>query len=391
MKPEELRIALFSGNYNYVRDGANQALNRLVDFLLRQGAKVRVYAPTVDKPAFPATGDLVSVPSMPIPGRPEYRLALRIPQSVKRDIEAFNPNVVHVAAPDIVAHRAVTWARKHDIPVVSSVHTRFDTYLQYYGLKYLEPACRAIMRRYYRRCDAIVVPAESTAAIMRAQRMNKDISIWARGVDRGQFNPERRSLEWRRAHGINDEEMVVSFLGRLVLEKGLDVFSDAIDAAREKGVPLRVVAIGHGPARDYFEERLPDAIFTGQLTGNELATALASTDVFLNPSITETFGNVTLEAMACGLPVLAAAASGTTSLVQDGVTGRLSEPGDIDAMAEELADYQHNPELRLRHGAAGLEFAKTMDWDRINGAVMHVYERVIERRARLNRLRASRP
>ena len=247
------------------------------------------------------------------------------------------------------------------------------------------------MRRYYRRCDAIVVPAESTAAIMRAQRMNKDISIWARGVDRGQFNPERRSLEWRRAHGINDEEMVVSFLGRLVLEKGLDVFSDAIDAAREKGVPLRVVAIGHGPARDYFEERLPDAIFTGQLTGNELATALASTDVFLNPSITETFGNVTLEAMASGLPVLAAAASGTTSLVQDGVTGRLSEPGDIDAMAEELADYQRNPELRLRHGAAGLEFAKTMDWDRINGAVMHVYERVIERRARLNRLRASRP
>ena len=212
--------------------------------------------------------------------------------------------MVHVAAPDIVAHRAVTWARKRKIPVVSSVHTRFDTYLQYYGLKFLEPVARAIMRRYYRRCDAIVVPAESTAAIMRAQRMNKDISIWARGVDREQFNPERRSLEWRRAHGIGDEEMVVAFLGRLVLEKGLDVFADAIDAARAKGVPLRVVAIGDGPARDYFQQRLPDAIFTGQLTGAELATALASTDVFLNPSITETFGNVTLEAMACGLPVM---------------------------------------------------------------------------------------
>ena len=108
------------------------------------------------------------------------------------------------------------------------------------------------MRRFYRRCDAIVVPAESTAAIMRAQRMNKDISIWARGVDRDQFNPERRSLEWRRAHGIGDDDMVVSFLGRLVLEKGLDVFSDAIDAARAKGVPLKVVAIGDGPARGYF-------------------------------------------------------------------------------------------------------------------------------------------
>ena len=380
MKPEELRIALFSGNYNYVRDGANQALNRLVGFLLRQGAHVRVYSPTTDTPAFPPTGDLVSVPSVPIPGRSEYQLAYRLSTRVRRDLEAFKPNLVHVAAPDIVAHRAVTWARAHGIPVVSSVHTRFDTYLQYYGMKYLEPAARAIMRRYYRRCDAIVVPAESTAAILRAQRMNDDISLWSRGVDREQFNPERRNLEWRRGHGIQDDEMVVAFLGRLVLEKGLDVFSDAIDAARQKGASLKVLAIGDGPARDYFRERLPDAIFTGQLTGTELATALASSDVFLNPSITETFGNVTLEAMACGLPVVAAAASGATSLVQDKITGRLSRPGDIDVFADALVDYQRNPELRKKHGEAGLAFAKTMDWDEINAAVMHVYERVIERR-----------
>ena len=380
MKPEELRIALFSGNYNYVRDGANQALNRLVGFLLRQGAHVRVYSPTVDTPAFPPTGDLVSVPSFPIPGRPEYRFAFRLPGKVRKDLEKFNPNVVHVAAPDIVAHRAVTWARKRGTPVVSSVHTRFDTYLQYYGLQYLEPTARAIMRRYYRRCDAIVVPAESTAAILRAQRMSNDISLWARGVDREQFNPGRRSLKWRRARGIGDDEMVVAFLGRLVLEKGLDVFAGAVESARTKGVPLKVLAIGDGPARGYFEERLPDAIFTGQLTGEELAVALASADVFLNPSITETFGNVTLEAMACGLPVIAAAASGARSLVQNGVTGRLSRPGNIGAFATALADYQRDPDLRHRHGEAGLAFAKTKDWDEINAAVMHVYERVIERR-----------
>ena len=391
MKPEELRIALFSGNYNYVRDGANQALNRLVGYLLRQGAQVRVYSPTTDTPAFPPTGDLVSVPSVPIPGRSEYQLAYRLSGRVRRDLQDFAPNLVHVAAPDIVAHRAVTWARGRGIPVVSSVHTRFDTYLQYYHLQWLEPVVRAITRRYYRRCDAIVVPAESTAAIMRAQRMSRDISIWARGVDRAQFNPERRSPEWRRAHGIADDDMVVSFLGRLVLEKGLDVFADAIDGARAKGVPLKVVAIGDGPARDYFRDRLPDAIFTGQLTGDKLATALASTDIFLNPSITETFGNVTLEAMACGLPVVAAVASGATSLVKDGVTGRLSQPGDIDGFADSLAEYQRDPALRARHGAAGLEFAKTMDWDEINAAVLSVYERVIERRRRLNRLFPSRP
>ncbi|HYC96163.1 MAG TPA: glycosyltransferase family 1 protein [Sphingomicrobium sp.] len=389
MKPDELRIALFSGNYNYVRDGANQALNRLVGFLLRQGASVRVYSPTTDTPAFPPTGDLVSVPSVPIPFRPEYQLAYSLSARVRRDLESFNPNLVHVAAPDIVAHRAVSWARNRSIPVVSSVHTRFDTYLQYYNLKWLEPVARAIMRRYYRRCDAIVVPAESTAAIMRAQRMAKDISIWARGVDRSLFNPERRSLEWRRERGIGDDEMVVSFLGRLVLEKGIDVFSDSIDAARAKDVPLKVVVIGDGPARGFFQERLPDALFTGQLTGEELATALASTDVFLNPSITETFGNVTLEAMACGLPVIAAVASGATSLVKDEVTGKLSEPGDAECFADSLAEYQRDPALRAMHGAAGLEFAKTMDWDEINAVVMRVYERVIERRRRLNRIRSK--
>lgn len=390
MNPEELRVALFSGNYNYVRDGANQALNRLVGYLLRQGAQVRVYSPTVEHPAFPPTGDLVSVPSAAIPGRPEYRLGLGLPGRIRRDLANFSPNILHVAVPDIVAHRAVSWARRRKIPVIASVHTRFDTYLQYYNLQYLEPATRAIMRRHYRRCDAIVVPTESTAAIFRAQRMSSDISLWGRGVDRDQFNPERRSLDWRRSHGIGDEDMVVAFLGRLVLEKGLDVFADSVEAARANGVPLKVLAIGDGPARSYFEERLPDAIFTGQLTGDKLATALASADVLFNPSITEAFGNVTLEAMACALPVVAAVASGATCLVKDRVTGLMSIPGDIDGFADALAAYQRDPELRARHGEAGLAFAKTMDWDEINSVVMHLYERVIERRRRLNR-RSLRP
>ena len=380
MTPEELRIALFSGNYNYVRDGANQALNRLVGFLLRQGAQVRIYSPTVKEPAFKATGDLVSVPAFSIPTREEYRVPRSLPRAVRRDLEAFAPNVIHVASPDIVAHRAISWARARGIPAVASVHTRFETYLQYYHLQVLEPAVRMILRRFYRRCDAIVAPAESTAAILRAQRMNSDISIWSRGVDRDQFNPGRRSPQWRRAHGLADGDLVVSFLGRLVLEKGLDVFADAVEAARARGVALKVLAIGDGPARDAFEQRLPDAIFTGQLTGVELATALASSDIFLNPSITEAFGNVTLEAMACALPVIAAAASGTTSLVRDGETGILVEPRDIDAYVDALAAYARDPALRANHGAAGLAFAQSMDWDRINGAVMKVYQRVIERR-----------
>ena len=382
MKSVPPRIALFSGNYNYVRDGANQALNRLVGFLLRQGAEVRIYSPTIENPAFEPTGDLVSVPAASIPGRPEYRVPLRIPAAVRRDLEAFAPTVVHVASPDIVAHRAISWARRRDIPVVASVHTRFETYLGYYRLQWLEPIVRGILRRFYRRCDAIVAPAESTAAILRAQRMNHDISIWTRGIDRSQFNPERRSDAFRSAHRIAPGDVVIAFLGRLVLEKGLDVFADAIDAAKALGVNLRVLVIGEGPARSWFAERLPGAIFTGELTGTDLATALASADVFLNPSITESFGNVTLEAMACGLPVIAAVASGATNLVRDGDTGTLAEPGDIDAFAKAIQAYVADPALRARHGATGLAFARTMDWDAINMAVLHTYERVIARRRR---------
>ena len=382
----DLRVALFSGNYNYVRDGANQALNRLVEYLLRQGVKVRVYAPTVEHPAFPATGDLVDVPAFPIPGRSEYRLPVSLSDRVRRDLAEFNPNVIHISSPDFVAHRAVTWARRRKIAVVASVHTRFDTYCAYYGLQFLEPLARGIMRRLYHRCEVVLVPAESTAAILRAQRMNRDISIWTRGIDRDQFNPERRDMAWRRSMGIADDEMVIAFLGRVVMEKGLDVFSDAIHAFATFGFKHHVLVIGEGPARGWFQEQLPDAVFTGQLTGNDLSRALASSDVFLNPSITEAFGNVTLEAMACALPVLAAEATGATSIVRPGLSGTLVDGTEPDDFAEALASYAREPDLRRRHGEAGLAIAQTMDWDTINSAVIRAYKHAIVKRQRLSRI-----
>ena len=386
MNTNDLRVALFSGNYNYVRDGANQALNRLVAYLLRQGVKVRVYSPTVEHPAFPPTGDLVSVPSIAIPGRAEYRFPLALPAAVRRDLENFAPNLVHVSSPDIVGHRAVTWARKRQIAVAASVHTRFETYLEYYHLQSLEPLVRAGLRRFYHRCEIVLAPAESTAMILREQRMNRDITIWTRGIDRDQFNPERRDMAWRRAQGIADDETVVAFLGRIVMEKGLDVFADAIHAIEPHGVKHRVLVIGEGPARGWFEQQLPDAIFTGQITGTDLARALASADVFFNPSITEAFGNVTLEAMASGLPVIAAEATGATSLVHVGQTGMLVDGTDADAFAEAIVQYARDPEMRRRHGLAGLEIAKTMDWDTINSAVVRAYKHAIIKRERLTRM-----
>jgi glycosyltransferase involved in cell wall biosynthesis len=386
VNPVDLRIALFSGNYNYVRDGANQALNRLVGYLLRQGVKVRIYSPTTDTPAFPPTGDLVSVPSIAIPGREEYRLGIALSPRLRRDLAEFAPNVVHISSPDIVGHRAVTWARRHKIAAVASVHTRFDTYLAYYHLQWLEPLTRILMRRLYSRCEAIMAPAESTAAVLRAQRMNREIAMWARGIDREQFNPGRRDMAWRRGLGIADDELVIAYLGRVVMEKGLDVFADAIRELAKGKVKHRVIVIGEGPARPWFEQQLPDAIFLGQQEGSDLARALASTDVLFNPSITEAFGNVTLEAMACALPVLAAQATGTTNLVRDGVTGTLVDPSDIEGFAAALEAYARDPELRRKQGAEGLKFAETMDWDRINSEVLHVYQRALAKRERLTRM-----
>ena len=184
MQASDLRIAMFSGNYNYVRDGANQALNRLVGYLLRQGAQVRVYSPVTDTPAFQPTGDLVGVPSFSVPGRAEYRLSYGMPAHVRRDLEGFAPNILHVAAPDVLGHRAVSYARKRGLPVVASVHTRFETYPRYYGLAFLEPVLEGILRRFYRRCDAIVAPSDSMAQVLREQRMSYDVGIWTRGVDR---------------------------------------------------------------------------------------------------------------------------------------------------------------------------------------------------------------
>ena len=381
METTDLRIALFSGNYNYVRDGANQALNRLVEYLLRSGAQVRVYSPTTDTPAFEPQGDLVSLPSIAIPGRGEYRAATGVNRRIRRDLDEFRPNVVHVSAPDIGCHRAVTWARRRSLPVLASVHTRFETYFRYYNMAWLEPVVVAMLRRFYRRCDALVAPSESFAQVLRDQRMNYDIDIWSRGVDREIFHPGLRDLAWRRSLGIDDDEVVVGFHSRLVMEKGLDVFSDTIDQLRRRGVVHRTLIVGDGPARPWLEARLPDAVFAGFMSGKDLGKAVASMDVLFFPSTTETFGNVSLEAMACGLPVVAAAATGSQNLVDNGRSGRLIRPGAVHQFAEALQAYIEDPALRRAHGQAGEKRSEAFSWDQINQVVADTYIRLIRQKA----------
>jgi glycosyltransferase involved in cell wall biosynthesis len=388
MQTSDLRIALFSGNYNMTVDGANKALNRLVGYLLKQGAHVRVYSPTIAKPDFAPMGDLVSVPSMAFPNRPEYRMPLHFSARVRRDIEAFNPNILHISSPDRVSRQAAAWARRRNLPVICSVHTRFETYLRYYNLSFAEPLMVAWLRKLYRRCDGLIAPSESFAQVLREQRMNFDIDIWTRGVERDIFYPGRRDMEWRHGLGIVDDMPVIAFLGRLVMEKGLDVFADSIDQLRRRGVRHDVMIIGEGPAGEWFRSRLPDAKFVGFQRGTDLARAIASSDMLFNPSVTETFGNVTLEAMACALPVVAARATGSASIVKHGSTGYLVDPGLISDFADSLQSYCDDPVLRNTHGTAAERESLKYEWDAINQVVADTYIRLIRQRA-VNPIAAS--
>lgn len=370
--PGDLRVALFSGNYNYVKDGANQALNRLVGYLLSRGVDVRIYAPTIDCPAFEPTGDLVSIKSVPVPGRNEYRFGFGL-LGAHEDLKGFRPNLVHISSPDVIGHRAAAWAERHEIPLVASVHTRFETYFRYYKLGWAQGAGEAILRRLYRKCAEIYAPSESMADVLREQGMNENVLIWSRGIDQGLFGPEKRDLEWRRSLGVGDDEVIILFVGRLVLEKGLDVLADTLKALDRRGVSYRALVVGEGPARAWIEERTPQAIYTGFLGGEDLARAYASADIMFNPSSTETFGNVTLEAMASGLPIVAARATGSTSLVAENVNGRLTDPDDVKQSADALVYYVTHQEARREAGAAGKKRAEVYDWEAINEGLLQRY------------------
>jgi glycosyltransferase involved in cell wall biosynthesis len=378
MNPSDLRVAFVSGNYNYVRDGANQAQNLLVGYLLDQGVKVRVYSPTTPTPAFEARGPVVDVPAIPMPGgRGEYKLGRGLPARPRRDMEAFDPHLVHVSAPEFLGHAAVTWARRRGVPVVATVHTRFETYFQYYGLSLVQPLIVAILRRFYNRADRVLVPTPSMAQVVRDLGVTSPISIWGRGVNHRRFHPDVRDLAWRRSLGIADDEVTIGFLGRLVLEKGLGVFADVLARLDALGVRHRVLVVGKGPARDWFAERVPQAAFAGFQSGDDLGRAVASMDLLFNPSVTETWGQVTSEAMAAGVPVVAARATGAVDLLEDGRTGFLVPPKDLDGYAAAIARLISDPALRAAMGRAAHDRAQGFRWDTANAAVLQVYQELL--------------
>jgi glycosyltransferase involved in cell wall biosynthesis len=372
-----MRIALFSGNYNYLRDGANQALNHLVRYLEGQGDQVRVYSPVTRRPAFEPSGALVPVPSVPVPGRGEYRLALGLPRSVRRDVERFSPHIIHVSAPDLLGTRAQTFAKRLDLPIVASLHTRFETYFDYYGLGWLKPALKRHLRRFYRRSDHVLAPTAALVQEMAKLRGDEQVSLWSRGVDRSLFDPARRDIRWRRARGFSDDEVVVLFFGRLVIEKGVETFISVVRDLQSRNVRVRPLVVGEGPARSAFAG-LPGAVLTGHLEGRELGRAVASADILLNPSTTEAFGNVVLEAMASGLAVVSADAPSASALIEHGRTGLLCPPQDVASYGTAALSLISCETRRQQLGTEARAASRSYSWSAASAGVAQAYRAICQ-------------
>jgi glycosyltransferase involved in cell wall biosynthesis len=294
---------------------------------------------------------------------------------VKRQLLDFQPDIIHIGVPDLLGHAALALAKAHGIPAVASYHTRYETYLRHYWyLAPLEGFLTRRLRRFYGSCREVYVPSDSVRDALLADGLKDNFRSWPRGIDTTRFTPAKRSTAWRTQLGIGDAEVVILHVSRLVREKRLDMLAAAPNRI---SVPHRVVIVGDGPDRGLVEQHLPGAIFTGFLQGEALATAYASSDIFFFPSDSESFGNVTLEAMASGLPCVCADATGSRSLVIAGKTGFLAPADDPRDFAQAITTLAQDGALRRHMGEAARLRAQSFSWEETLAKMLGYYRALL--------------
>src|SRR5690625_2194321 len=342
----KIRIALFTGNYNHIRDGVSLTLNRLTAFLLEKGHDVLVFGPTIATPGLEHAGELVSVPSVWIPGRPEYRVSLTLPEAERQRLEDFKPDIVHIATPDILGYKALRWALRNDVRVVASYHTHFSSYLKYYKAGFLEPLLWKYLAWFYSKCEKVFVPSSSMIEVLKEKKIPADFTIWARGIETELFHPSRRSEKWREELGFGPDDLVISYISRLVWEKNPALNAEVLGKLMSRFKNVKALVVGDGPAKEGLEEMLPEAVFTGLLPGERLATGSASAELCFLPSDTGASGKVALEAMASGLRCVVADATARKPPVEHGVEAFIApahSPGLFDQHLTHLNDDGETP------------------------------------------------
>jgi phosphatidylinositol alpha 1,6-mannosyltransferase len=359
-----MRVLIAVGNFVNVVDGVALTYARLVRMRVAAGDEIMVVGPGAARPRVESSGRFIAVPSVPIPVQPEYRFALGIPAATRRAIERFEPHLVHVASPDLAGVAALDFAAAHGVPAVGSYHSEIAGYLRYTPLGLLlEHSVWSWIRRFYGRCRHVYAPSEAMIASLRARGLSGELRVWSRGVDARRFNPAHRDREFRAALGASDEVPLILFVARLRREKGLDTLVEVLARLAQTGLPHVSAIVGDGPLREHLRRQCPNARFLGELDRPSLARAYASADVFLYPSATETFGNVTLEAMASGLPTVCADVPGSEALVVRGETGELAPAGDAAAFVDVLTPLLNDAERRRAMGRAARARALRHSWE----------------------------
>jgi len=271
----------------------------------------------------------------------------------RSQLDAFAPDIVHISTPDIIGRKFLLYARERSLPVASAYHTDFPSYLAYYRLGFAAPALWRYLVWFYNSCNTVLAPNE----IVREKLLEKGIrtvGIWSRGIDRDLFNPARRSLALRKEWRAEGRTVFV-FAGRFVWYKDIRVVMDLYERFIREGLGDRVrfVMIGSGPEEDELRSHMPEAVFTGYLTGSELPRAYASGDIFLFPSTTEAFCNVALEAVSSGLLAVVSDIGGCRDIVELSGGGLVARAGDVDDFFDrcrELLDSSDTLERQRKKG-----------------------------------------
>ncbi|MDF2722375.1 MAG: glycosyl transferase [Paenibacillus sp.] len=368
-----MRIALFSDTYWPQVNGVAMTLKRLTDELERRNIECRIFVPrSTQDGLYP---DYVqSFFSMPFALYPECRLALPSYRSIAKQLQQFQPDLIHLATPVNMGLCGLYYARKNGIPHVASYHTHFDRYLDYYHLQFAAPLIWRYIRWFHQSCSATFVPSEETARQLQEQGIER-VELWKRGVDCKLFHPERKTNAIREKYGIT-ERYVLLYAGRLALEKDLDILLAAInrlpDALRSQA---HWIIAGDGPLLGELRQQAPSNVtFTGYMKGESLAELYASADLFVFPSSTETFGNVVLEALASGIPAIGVASGGVQEIIRHGKTGLLCQPRDADSFSAAIAHMLDHPDLLAAWGQEGRSYALTQSWEAIFNRLLDDYE-----------------
>jgi phosphatidylinositol alpha 1,6-mannosyltransferase len=376
-----MRVAYFAGSMKKGHDGVTRVLYRTIDALQSAGIESVFFSPIIPPPEERPV-PMCEVPSVVFPFYKDYRYAVPGSKYFEQKLREFRPDLMHIHSPCPLGHAAVHYGHRNGIPVVATYHTHFPSYAKYYNIKILEMCSWNHLRKLYNDCAGVFVPSEPIRQELCSHGF-VTTELLPHGVDTGEFNPSFRSEEWRDAHGLTGKTVLL-FAGRLVWEKDLRVLAAAYHTLMAKRADIVFVLAGDGPVRDELTRMMPGALFLGQQSGTALSRAYASSDIFVFPSTTETFGNVTLEAMASGLPPVCARKGGAGGLITPGVTGMLAEPQDAGDLARHIEFLLDLPVERRRIAEAALRFAREQSWDNI---FARLFARYGEVKAEWNRKR----